>query len=91
MKEFEGKSHLEIARSLNGMVDDVVWVRVLNPTLEPKKLYQNATIACVKNFEKVSRIQQNNPDNNTKHRDEFEFEMHVNASSMSLSCEKMTN
>ena len=35
MKEFEDKSHLLIARSLNDMVDDVVWVRLLNPTLEP--------------------------------------------------------
>ena len=38
MKEFEDKSHLLIARSLNDMVEDVVWVRVLNPTLEPKKI-----------------------------------------------------
>ena len=38
MKEFEDKSQLLIARSLNDMVDDVVWVRVLKPTLEPKKI-----------------------------------------------------
>ena len=35
-------------------------------------------------------MQQNNPDNNTKHRDEIDFEKHLNASSMSLSCEEMT-
>ena len=86
LKEFEDKSHLLIARSLNDMVDDVVWVRVLNPTLEPKKFYKNARITCVENTEKISRVQQNNPDNNKKHRDEFNFEKHVNSSSMSLSC-----
>ena len=32
MKEFEDKSHLLIARSLNDMADDFVWVRILNPT-----------------------------------------------------------
>ena len=31
----------------------------------------------------------NNPDNSGKHRDEFDFEKHVNSSSMSLSCEEM--
>ena len=72
MKEFEDKSHLLIARLLIDMVDDVVWVRVLNPTLEPKKVYRNARI-----IEKVSRVQQNNPDNNKKHRDEFDFEKDV--------------
>ena len=90
MKEFEDESHLLIARSLNDMVDDVVWVRVLNPTLEPKKVYENARIACEENIEKVSKVQQNNPDNNKKHRDEFDFEKHVNSGSMSLSCEEMT-
>ena len=50
------------------MVDDVVWVRVLNPTLESKKVYKNARIACVENIEKISRVQQHNPDNNKKHR-----------------------
>ena len=34
MKGFEDKSHLLIGRSLNDMVDDVEWVRALNPTLE---------------------------------------------------------
>ena len=63
MKEFEDKSHLLIARSLNEMVDDVVWVRVLNPKLEPKKVYRNARIECAENIEKISRVQQNNPDN----------------------------
>ena len=64
MKGFEDKSHLLIARSLNDMVDDVVWVRALNPTIEPKKVYKNARIACAENIEKISRVQQNNPDNN---------------------------
>ena len=90
MKEFEDKSQLLIARSLNEMVDDVVWVRVLNPTLEPNKVYKNARIACAENIEKISRVQQNNPDNNKKHRDEFDFEKHVNSGSMSLSCEETT-
>ena len=90
MKEFEDKSYLLIARSLNDMVDDVVWVRVLNPTLEPKKVYKNARIACKEKIEKISRVQQNNPDKNIKHRNEFDFEKHVNSNSMSLSCEEMT-
>ena len=90
MKEFEDKSYLLIARSLNDMVDDVVWVRVLNPTLEPKKFYKNARIACAENIEKISRVQQNNPDNNGKLKDEFDFEKHLNTSLMSLSCEEMT-
>ena len=90
MKEIEDKSHLLIARSLNDMVDDVVWVRVLNPTLEPKKVWKNARIACAENIEKISRVQQNNPDNNKKQRDEFDFEKHLNSSSLSLSCEEAT-
>ena len=40
MKEFEDKSHLLIARSLSDMVDDVIWVWILNPTLEQKKIYK---------------------------------------------------
>ena len=84
MKEFEEKSHLLLARSLNDMVDDVAWVRVPNPTLEPKKIYKNARIACGENIEKISRIQQNKPDNYDKHRDEFDFGKHVNSSSISL-------
>ena len=87
MKEFEDKSHLLKARSLNDMVDDVVWVRVLSPTLEPMKVYKNSRIACAENIEKISRVQQCNPDSNRKHRDEFHFEKHVNSSSLSLSCE----
>ena len=90
MKEFEDKSHLLIARSLNDMVDDVVWVRVLNPTLQPKKVYKNARIAGAEIIEKISKVQQNNPDNNKKHREEFGFEKHVNSSSMSLSGEETT-
>ena len=82
MKDFEDKSHLLIASSLNDMVDDVVWVRVLNP-------YWNARIPCAENIEKILRVQQNNPDNKGKHRDEFGFEKHVNTCSMSLSCEEM--
>ena len=62
-----------------------------NPTIEPKKIYKNARIACAENIEKISRVQPNNPDKNKiKHRDEFDFEKHVNSSSMSLSCEEMT-
>ena len=72
-KGFEDKSHLLIARSLNDMVDDVVWVRALNPTLEPMKVNKNARIACAVNIEKISKVQQNNPDNKKKHRDEFDF------------------
>ena len=90
MKEFEDKSHLLIASSLKDMVDDVVWVRVLNPALKLKKVYKNVRITSAENIEKISRIQQKNPKNNTKHRDEFDFEKHVNTSSMSLSCEEMT-
>ena len=90
MKKFEDKSHLIIAISLNDMVDDVVWVRVLIPTLEPMKVYKNARISCAENVEKISGVHQNNPDNNKRHRDEFDFEKLVNSSSMSLSCEEMT-
>ena len=52
MKEFEDKSHFLIARSLNDMVDDVVWAQFLNHTLEPKKVYEIARIACAENIEK---------------------------------------
>ena len=76
---------------MNDMVDDVVWVRVTNPTLKPKKVYKNARTTCLGNFEKISRIQQINTDNKTKHKDEFDFQKHMNASSMSLSGEEMTN
>ena len=71
------------------MVDDVVWVRVLNRTVEQKKIYKNARIAFAENTEKISRIQQNNPDNNAKSRDEFDFQKHVNTSSMNLTCDEM--
>ena len=91
MKVFEDKSHLLLARSLNEMVDDVEWGRVLKPTLELKKFYKIARIACPENIEIILRIQQNNPDNNAKHRDEFDFEKHVNASLMSLFREEMKN
>ena len=67
LKEFEDKSHLLIVRSPSDMVDDVVWVRFLNPTLEPNKYYKNVRIACAENTDKISRLEQNNPDNNTKH------------------------
>ena len=67
MKRFEGKSHLLIARQLNDMIDDVVWVRVLNPILEPQKVYKNATIACVENIVKISRMQQTNIEHQTYH------------------------
>ena len=55
MKRVEGKSHLLIARQLNDMIDDVVWVRLLNPILEPQKVYKNATTACVENIEKFQK------------------------------------
>ena len=71
------------------MVDGVVWVRVLKPTVEQKKIYKNARIAFAENTEKISRIQQNNPDNNAKSRDEFDFKKHVNTSSMNLTCDEM--
>ena len=90
LKEFEEKSHLLIGRSLYDMVADVVWVRVLNPTVEQKKFYKNARIAFAENTEKISRIQQNNPDINAKSRDEFDFKKHVNTSSMKLTCDEMT-
>ena len=90
MKKFEGKPHSLIARSLIDIVDDFVRVHGLDLTLEPKKVYKNAGIARAENIEKISRTQQNNPDNNAKHRDEFDFENHKNGSSMSLSCEEMT-
>ena len=71
------------------MVDDVVWVRVLNPTVEQKKIYKNAGIAFAENTEKISRIHQNIPDNNAKSRDAFVFKKHVNTSSMNLNCDEM--
>ena len=40
MKEFADNSHFLIARSLNDMVDDVVWVRVLRT----KEIYKNVEI-----------------------------------------------
>ena len=39
-KEFEDKTNLLIARSLNDKIDDVVWVRVLNTTLDHRKIYK---------------------------------------------------
>ena len=59
MKEFEDKSYLLIARSLCDMVDDVVWIRVQNPTLEQKNVYKIARIAFAENIEKISKMQQN--------------------------------
>ena len=81
-------SQFLIARSLNDMVDDV-WVRVLNPTLEPTKVYKNARTVCLENIEKNSRKRQINPDNNTKHGVEFDFQKHVNTSSMIFSSEEI--
>ena len=83
IKDFEEKTILLIARSLNDMVDDVVWVRVLNTTLKHRKIYKNARIVCEENIEKISRIYKN-PVYNTKSIDEFDFEKHMNGSSMSL-------
>ena len=45
---------------------------------------------CGKQIEQNLGTEQKNPDNNTKHRDELDFEKHVNASSFSLYCEEMT-
>ena len=57
MKEFEDKSHLFIARLLNDKVDDVVWVRVLCPTLEPKKVYKNAQVRkTMKKFKEYNKM-----------------------------------
>ena len=56
LKGFEDESNLFIAILLNDMVDDVVWVRVLNPTLEPKKVYKKARIECPENIEKNFKI-----------------------------------
>ena len=72
------------------MVDGVAWVQVLNPTLEQKNIYENEKISYAENIENISRIQQNNPDNKTNYRKIFYFETHVNASSMSFSCDGMT-
>ena len=57
MKEFEDKSHLIIEKSLSNVVDEVVWVRVLNFALQQKNVLKNARIACAENIEKISRIQ----------------------------------
>ena len=46
--------------------------------------------ACAENIEKISRVQQSNPDKNGKRRNDFDFEKHVHSISMSLSCEEMT-
>ena len=43
-----------------------------------------------KNIEKVSRRQQSNLVNNTKPGDEFDFEKHMNARSMSFPCKELT-
>ena len=48
MKEYEEKTHLLQARSLNDMVDDVVWVSVLNPTLENRKITKMWNSICGK-------------------------------------------
>ena len=52
MKEFEDKSHFLIARSLKDMVDDVICFRAVNPTLEAKKIYKKARIACAETLKK---------------------------------------
>ena len=38
------------------MVDDVVWVQVLNPTLEQKKIYKNEKSHMRKNFQEYSKV-----------------------------------
>ena len=54
-----------------------------------ESLQKCARISYAENIEKISRNQQNNPANKTKHRDEFDLEKHVNSNSMSLSCDEM--
>ena len=71
------------------MVDDVVWDRVLNLTVEERKVYKNASFAFAENTGKISRIQQNNTDHNAKSREAFDFKKHVNTSSMNLTCYEM--
>ena len=56
------------------------------PYIRTKEILQKCENRMCGKIEKISRVQQNNPDNNKKHRDEFNFEKHVNSSSMSLSC-----
>ena len=51
------------------MVNDVVWAWVLKPNFEHRKVYKNARIACAEYIEKISRIQQGNPNNKTKSGD----------------------
>ena len=60
------------------------------PYIRTKKVSKNARTACAENIEKISRVQKNNPDNYTKHSDEFDFEKHVIACSMSFCSEEMT-
>ena len=47
-------------------------------------------MVCAENIEKTSRTQQNNPGTNPEYRAEFYIEKHVNAGSMSFSCEEKT-
>ena len=71
------------------MADDVVCFQVLYPTSSPKKVYKKVRIACAENIEKTSIVQKitlTKMDN----IDEFDFEKHLNSSSMSLPCEEMT-
>ena len=59
MKEFEDKSHLLKANSLNDMVDDVVRVRVLISTLELgkfTKMPESHVRKTLKKFQENNKI-----------------------------------
>ena len=48
INEFEDKSHLLRARSLKNLVDDIIWVRILNPTLEHQYCTVSGKLVSVK-------------------------------------------
>ena len=72
------------------MVDDVAWVQVLNPTLEPKLFPKMLESHVRKTLKKFQEYNKNNPDNNTKHSDDIDFEKHQSPCSMSFCYEEMT-
>ena len=54
------------------------------PYIRTKEILQKCENRMCGKLWKKSRVQQNKADNIKKHRDEFDFEKHVNSSSMSL-------
>ena len=66
-----------------------VWVRVQNSSLKHRKVYKNARIACAENIAEILRKEQATLTITQNLEINF-FEEHENASSMSLSCEEMT-